>query len=84
MSNEVELTPEQTAAIDKLARDLVIVGDAPQRYVLMMDEYAKAVRAEHPDLPEDKIESAAKRFGDLILKRFNELKNSNTGGEGHA
>ena len=84
MPNEVKLTPEQTAAIDRLARDLLIVGDAPLQFVLLMDEYAKAVRAEHPDLPEDKIESAAKRFGDLILQRFNELKNSIPGGEGHA
>jgi hypothetical protein len=82
--DEIKLTPEQNAAIDKLARKLLIVGeDRTAALVLMMNEYAKSVHAEHPDLSEDKIEDAAKRFGDLILRRFNEL-NSNVSGEGHA
>jgi hypothetical protein len=78
----MQLTPEQSAAIDKLANKLLIVGeDRTAALVLMMNEYAKSARAEHPDLPEEKIEDAAKRFGDLILRRFDEL---NVGGEGHA
>lgn len=83
---EVKLTPEQTAAIDKLAQDLLIVEeqDRTASIMLMVDTYAKAIRDEHPDLPGDKVESAVKRFGDLILQRFNELKNSIAGGEGHA
>jgi hypothetical protein len=82
----MKLTPEQNAHIDKLAQDLLIVEpqDRTPAIMRMVDDFVKAVRAEHPDMPEDKIESAAKRFGDLILQRFNELKNSIAGGEGHA
>jgi hypothetical protein len=83
--SDATLTAEQIEAIDKLARDLLILEpeDCPLRFLLMVDKYKKSVRAEYPDLPEEKIESAASRFGALILKRFNELNNS-AGGEGHA
>jgi hypothetical protein len=86
MSNEVKLTPEQAAAIDKLARDLLIIEpeDRKAAILTMVDTYVGAVRKEYPDLPEEKIESAASRFGDLILQRFKELKNSVAGGGGHA
>jgi hypothetical protein len=83
--SDATLTPEQIEAIDKLARDLLILEpqDVSLRFLLMVDKYKKSVRAEYPDLPEEKIESAASRFGDLILKRFNELHNS-IAGEGNA
>ena len=83
MSNEVKLTPEQSAVIDELAQKLLIVGpqDREPAMRLWVDEYAKAARAAYPDLPEEKIESAVFRFGNLILRRFNELK---AGGEGHS
>ena len=51
---------------------------------MMVNKYVRSVRAEYPDLPEEKIEKAASRFGDLILQRINELNNSIAGGEGHA
>jgi hypothetical protein len=82
-----DLTPEQLAAIDKLAADLLIIEPQEDRtaaILTMVNEFVKTARAEYPDLPEEKIEKAAKRFGDLILQRFNELKNSVAGGEGRA
>ena len=85
MSNDLELTPEQIAAIDKLAHDLLIVEqDRTAAILTMVNEFVISARAEYPDLPEEKIQSAASRFGDFILQRFNELKNSIAGGEGHA
>jgi hypothetical protein len=51
--------------------------------MLMVDEYVKSVRAAYPNLPEEKIENAATRFGNLILERFAEL-NAAVGGGGHA
>jgi hypothetical protein len=81
--SEVKLTPEQSAVIDDLAQKLIILG--PQDFIpamkLWVDECVKSMRAKYPDVPEHEIESAAFRFGDLILRRFNEL---NVGGEGHA
>jgi hypothetical protein len=86
MSDDVKLTPEQIDAVDKLARDLLVVE--PQNraaaILMMVNKYVRSVRAEYPDLPEEKTEKAASRFGDLILQRFNELNNSIAGGEGHA
>lgn len=85
MSDDVKLTPEQINAVDKLARDLLIVEPLRAAAILMMvNKYVRSVRAEYPDLPEEKIEKAASRFGDLILQRINELNNSIAGGEGHA
>ena len=82
----MQLTPEQNAHIDKLARDLLIIEPQDRNIAMltMVDEYAKAVRAEYPDLSEEKIESAASRFGDAILQRLAELSNSIPHGEGHA
>jgi hypothetical protein len=75
------LSASQTAATEKLARTLLIVEpqDRTAAILTMVGEYEKAVRAKCPDLPEEKIESAVSRFGDLIWKRFNEL-NANVGG----
>lgn len=86
MSDDVKLTPEQINAVDKLARDLLIVEPQDRAAVILMmvNKYVRSVRAEYPDLPEEKIEKAASRFGDLILQRINELNNSIAGGEGHA
>ena len=82
----MKLTPEQINAVDKLARDLLIVEPQDRAAVILMmvNKYVRSVRAEYPDLPEEKIEKAASRFGDLILQRINELNNSIAGGEGHA
>src|SRR5262245_11403030 len=75
------LSAAQTAAIEKLARTLLIVEpqDRTAAILTMVGEYEKAVRAKYPDLREEKIESAVSRFGDSIWKRFNEL-NENVGG----
>jgi hypothetical protein len=86
MSDDVKLTHEQIDAVDKLARDLLIVEpqDRAAGILMMVNKYVRSVRAEYPGLPEEKIEKAASRFGDLILQRINELNNSIAGGEGHA
>jgi hypothetical protein len=83
--SDATLTAKQIAAIEKWARTLLILLEQDRTAAILtwVNEYVIALRAEYPDLPEEKIESAAKRFGDLILKRFNELNNS-AGGEGHA
>jgi hypothetical protein len=85
MSNEIKLTDEQVAAIDGLAQSLLIIPpqDRSPAIMLMVDEYVKSVRAAYPNLPEEKIENAATRFGNLILERFAEL-NAAVGGGGHA
>ena len=72
----MQLTPEQNAHIDKLARDLLIIEPQDRNIAMltMVDEYVKAMRAEFPDLPEEKIEGAASRFGDAILQRLAELE----------
>jgi hypothetical protein len=77
----VKLSAGQTAAVEKMARTLLILEpqDRDRAVLTWVDEFAKAVRAKYPDLPEEKIESAVFRFGDLIRKRFNEL-NANVGG----
>ena len=82
----MQLTPEQNAHIDKLARDLLIIEPQDRNIAMltMVDEYVKAMRAEYPELPEEKIESAASRFGDAILQRLAELSNSIPHSEGHA
>jgi hypothetical protein len=77
----MKLTPDQIAAIEKMARTLLIIEpqDRAPAILTLVGGYEKAVRAKYPDLPEEKIESAVFRFGDLIWKRFNEL-NANAGG----
>jgi hypothetical protein len=70
-----KLTAGQIAAIETLARDLLIIEPQDRLpAILMMDDgYRKKLRAEFPDLPETTIESAVTRFCNLIMRRFTEL-----------
>jgi hypothetical protein len=82
---KTELTAGQKAAVEKLALDLLIMGeeDGAAAMHLITTEFARAVHVRYPDLSEAKILDAVTRFTDLIWRRFREL-NSTIGSEGHA